>query len=173
MALAVSAKSALAEGSNSNVGMEMPMESGGHDHDEHMVSGLPAGLEIGHPMVLVAGPTAKSAAAYMVIENGTGSDDRLVSASAEFARSTSLHTTIFEDDVAKMRPIEGGLNIASGEAHELKRGGDHIMIMGLQKVPNVGETVVLTLTFEKAGSVQVPFMVMDSVPSDEMHHDHH
>lgn len=139
----------------------------GHDHMEHLVVALANGLTIEHPMVLVAGPAAKSAAGFMVIGNSSDSDDRLVAAEADFANTVQLHTHLMEDDVAKMREVEGGFEVAAGGSHELVRGGDHIMIMGLKSVPVIGETVNLTLTFENAGSFTVPFLVM---PAGAMHH---
>lgn len=133
-----------------------------HDHMDHLVIALPNGLTVEHPMVLVAGPAARSAAAFMAMTNTSGSDDRLIAVTADFARSVRLHTHVMEDDIAKMREVDGGFEVAAGGRHELLRGGDHLMIMGLNSVPVVGETVNLTLVFEKAGSFTVPFTVMQA-----------
>ena len=40
-------------------------------------------------------------------------------------------------------------------SHALARGGDHVMLLGLTRQLNDGDTVALTLTFEKAGEVKV------------------
>ena len=37
----------------------------------------------------------------------------------------------------------------------MKRGGDHVMLMGLNDGLDAGETVKITLTFEKAGEIVV------------------
>lgn len=141
------------------------------DHKLHsMVADMPEGLALGHPVILVAGKSAKSAAGFLVIENTSDTDERLISASADFARTVQLHTHIMEDDVAKMREVEGGFAIAAGGTHALQRGADHIMLMGLSSVPAVGDTVSLTLTFEKAGEVSVPFVVMDAASAGMMDH---
>lgn len=136
---------------------------------KNLVIALPNGLRVEHPVVLVAGPSARSVAAYMVIENTSESDDRLIGAEADFAGSAGLHTHIMENDIAKMRAVEGGFEIPAGGRHELVQGGDHIMLMGLTAVPEVGDTVNVTLSFEKAGSFTLPFMVM---PAGEMHQGH-
>ena len=54
----------------------------------------------------------------------------------------------------QMLPIEGGIAIAPGQTHELKRGGDHVMMMDLKTVPKDGDTIHLILTFEHAGAVE-------------------
>ncbi len=130
-----------------------------YDHMDHMVVALPNGLTVKHPVLLVSGPAAKSAAAFMVIGNSSESDDRLIAAEADFANTVQLHTHIMDNGIAKMREVEGGFEIAAGGSHELVRGGDHVMLMGLQSVPVVGETVSLTLIFENAGAFTIPFMV--------------
>lgn len=140
-----------------------------HDHMDHLVVALPNGLTIEYPMVLVAGPAARSVAAFMVMSNTSDSDDRLIAVEADFARSAQLHTHIMENDIAKMRDVEGGFEVAAGGRHELLRGGDHIMITGLKSVPVVGETVKLTLIFEKAGSFTVPFAVMQAGAAQHGH----
>ncbi len=141
------------------------------DHGEHaMVADMPDGLALGHPVVLVASRAAKSAAAFMVIENTADTDERLVAVRADFARTIQMHRHIIEDDVAKMREVESGFAIKAGGTHALQRGGDHLMIMGLETVPVIGDTVMITLTFETAGDVTVPFAVMDATTAGEMDH---
>jgi copper(I)-binding protein len=53
-----------------------------------------------------------------------------------------------------MHPIER-IDIPAGGSAKLEPGGYHLMLMGVTKMPAVGETVELTLTFEKAGDVVV------------------
>lgn len=57
-----------------------------------------------------------------------------------------------------LRPEEG-IAIPAGETHELARGGDHVMFMGLTRAVKDGDTVMLTLTFEHAGEVTVDIPV--------------
>lgn len=146
--------------SDDQQGQETPAHA--DDHMDNLVVALSNGLTIEHPVVLVAGPAAKSVAGFMLISNSSDSDDRLIAAEADFANTAQLHTHIMENDIAKMRQVEGGFEIAAGGSHELLRGGDHIMIMGLKTVPVAGETVNLTLVFEKAGTFTIPFTVMQA-----------
>jgi copper(I)-binding protein len=60
-----------------------------------------------------------------------------------------------QGDVMKMRHLADGLEIPAGETVVLAPGGFHIMFMGLKQAFVEGKTVAVTLTFEKAGSVEV------------------
>jgi periplasmic copper chaperone A len=55
----------------------------------------------------------------------------------------------------RMREVEGGIPLPPGETVQLQPGGFHIMLLGLGQGLTAGSSVPLTLTFEKAGGVQV------------------
>jgi periplasmic copper chaperone A len=79
-----------------------------------------------------------------------------------------------EGDVMKMRPMSDGIVIPAGETVSLEPGGLHVMFMGLSSPFIEGETVTVTLTFEKAGSVDVELAVGGvSAAAAEAHHGHH
>ncbi len=119
------------------------------------------------------GASAKAGAAFMVIKNYNAEDDRLIAASTDVANMVELHTHIEgENGVMMMRPDEDGFDLpANGEAH-LKRGGDHVMMMGLKHALNHGDTVEITLVFEKAGEIkiQVPVDLERKPASGDAHH---
>lgn len=101
-------------------------------------------------------PGAKAGAAFMVIENHRTEDDRLLAAKSDVSDLAELHThKMSADGMAQMLPIEGGIAIAAGGHHELARGADHLMFMGLKGKIGDGQVITLTLTFEKAGDVVV------------------
>ncbi|WP_050527629.1 copper chaperone PCu(A)C [Pseudorhodobacter aquimaris] len=103
----------------------------------------------------ISGPTAKSGAAFMVIEN-TGEEDRLIDAKSDIAMKTELHTHLHgEGGVMKMVHVEEGFAIPANGQHALARGSDHVMFMGLKEAPAEGEVITVTLTFEKAGDVVI------------------
>ena len=51
-----------------------------------------------------------------------------------------------------MQPVES-IPVPAGETVELKPGGYHVMLLDVKKVLAVGDTIDVTLTFEKAGEV--------------------
>ena len=90
---------------------------------------------------------------------------------SDAAKRVQLHTHIKGDDgVMKMRHVEQGFVIPAQGQHALKRGGDHIMFMGLVTLWEDGDVLNVTLHFEKAGDVPV------SIPVDQnrnpMEHKH-
>ena len=124
------------------------------------LAALPAaaedGIVIEDAYARSSGMMAASGAAFMMIENRTGADDRLIGAASEAAERTELHTHE-EDDMGVMRMIhvEEGFALPAGETLALARGGRHVMFLGLTEPFEPGESVTLTLEFETAGEVTV------------------
>jgi len=119
-------------------------------------------LNIGHPWSRATPPGAKVGGGYLSIENTGAMADRLVSVSAPFAGRTEIHEMAVKDGIMTMRPLAAGIEIAPGAKLEFKPGGYHIMFMELKEPLKQGERRKGTLTFEKAGSVDVEFKV-DSI----------
>ena len=82
----------------------------------------------------------------------TGATDRVVSASSPVAEKVELHETIRDGNVMRMREVPA-LMVPAGEAVVLKPGSYHIMLIGLKRPLNRGETFPVTITFEKAPAV--------------------
>lgn len=102
------------------------------------------------------GASAMAGAAFMEITNQSGQDDVLIAAKTNASAMAELHTHIEDGDgIMMMRQIEGGIKLAAGQTITMKRGGDHVMLMGLNDGLDAGETVKITLTFEKAGEIVV------------------
>lgn len=105
-------------------------------------------------------PTSVTGAAFMMLLNTGTEDDKLIAVSSDVAGRVELHTHIEDaNGVMKMTEIEGGIPVAAGEIHALKRGGDHVMFMGLKGPLEQGTEISLTLTFEKAGDMDVKIPV--------------
>jgi len=118
------------------------------------------GITIKDAYVRSSGPSAKTGAAFFVIVNDTDQDDTLVSAKSDIAKRVETHTHIkTADGVMQMRKVEGGFPVAAHGMHALQRGGDHLMFMGLTRPMKQGDTVTVTMTFEKAGDMTVEIPV--------------
>lgn len=119
----------------------------------------PEGIHIHDPYALVS-PGGNTGAVFFVIHNNTASDLVLVGAAAPVAKMVELHThKDAGDGVMQMVKIEGGIPLPSGEMHELKRGGDHVMLMGLTQPLKDGDHVEVTLQFTGAEPVVFDAMV--------------
>lgn len=110
-------------------------------------------LRIMHPWARASAGHGDAGAVFMAIANTGGTDDKLVAAATANAKKTEIHETKMEDGVMKMRMLMGGLTIPAGGTVTLKPMGLHVMMMGVTEKLVEGETLTLTLTFEKAGSV--------------------
>ena len=102
---------------------------------------------------------AKVAGGYLKVTNNGKSPDRLVKATASIADRMEIHEMSMVDGVMKMRPLVNGLTIKPGETVELKPGGFHLMFMDIKQPLKQGDVVKATLTFEKAGTLDVTFNV--------------
>jgi periplasmic copper chaperone A len=97
--------------------------------------------------------TPASAAAYFTLTN-SGGDDRLLAVEAPGTGEATLHETSMDGGVMRMRPIDGGVEVAKGEAVRFTPYGKHVMIM-LNRPLDPTKPVRLRLTFEEQGIVTV------------------
>jgi copper(I)-binding protein len=94
---------------------------------------------------------------YFKLVNG-GAADKLVAARSPAAASVELHSMRMEGDVMRMRQVDA-IELPAGQTVELKPGGLHLMLMGLKAPLKAGDSVPVTLRFEKAGEVTVQLKV--------------
>ena len=113
-------------------------------------------LTIAHPWVRMV-PGSKVGAGYLTITNTGSAPDRLIGGSLTGAARVEVHSSSNEGGVARMRPVEGGLEIKPQQTIKLAPGGYHLMLMDLTGSFVDGEMVPGTLQFEKAGTVPVEF----------------
>jgi len=98
---------------------------------------------------------AMAGAAYLTIANGTSQADALLKVSTPAAATPELHETkAGASGMMAMHPVDR-ISIPAGGTVTLEPGGFHIMLIGLTGELKAGTTIVLTLTFEKAGEVTV------------------
>ncbi|HRC26848.1 MAG TPA: copper chaperone PCu(A)C [Alphaproteobacteria bacterium] len=103
-----------------------------------------------------------------------GDEDRILSAASPAAKTVELHEHVMEGDVMGMRKVDS-IALPKGTL-EMGPMGYHIMLIDLNAPLKVGETVPVTLTFEKAGAIDItasivpPGQVPESEKSDAMDH---
>lgn len=100
-------------------------------------------------------PTARAGGGFVMIANTGDSDDRLVSAASPVAPVVQLHNMVMKDGVMVMREFADGIVIPAGAVTALAPGGMHVMFIDAPKPFAEGETVEVTLTFEKAGAITI------------------
>jgi len=143
-----------------------------------VVASVAAGCSSGSASILVADPWARASsamasagAAYMKIENTGSAVDALIGASSPAATTAEVHETLAMGSPAPgasgdggmmgMRPI-ARLEIPAGGSVELKPGSYHIMLIGLKHDLKPGDTIEITLKFERVGEIKVTATVRES-----------
>lgn len=115
-------------------------------------------IEIGHPWARPTVAGQRSGGAFLSLTNRGTAAERLVFVASPAATSVELHTMTMDGDVMRMRQV-GAIDIPPGQSVRLHPGGMHVMFMGLKAPLQVGQSVPLTLRFERAGEVTVEVKV--------------
>ena len=112
-----------------------------------------------------------SGAAFLTLLNTGSQPDRLLGATAALAGRVELHSMLRDGDVMRMReqPV---IELPPGQPVVLRPGGEHVMLMGLTVALNQGETLTLTLRFERAGTVEVSAVVQSAGARGLPQHQH-
>ena len=121
-------------------------------------------IAIGHPWARATVPGQPIGGGYLALDNRGGAADRLVGARSPACERVELHAMWMEGDVMRMRQRDA-IDLPAGGRVELKPGGMHLMLIGLKAPLKAGEKFPLTLTFEKAGSVEVTMNVQADAPA--------
>lgn len=100
-------------------------------------------------------PNAPVAGGFLSIVNNGSADDRLIAVTSPISAMSQIHEMVMEGDVMQMRELADGLPLPAGQEVVLEPGGYHLMFMDLTGPLVEGEKLPVTLTFEKAGSVEI------------------
>ena len=128
-------------------------------------AGAPAPATVGNMMVnAVWSPAtpggASTAAVYATIMNHGNQPDTLVGGSTAVAGKLEIHLMSRANGVMSMRPIATGIPLPAGGMITLGPQADyHVMLSGLKEPLTKGARIPATLTFAKAGPVQVEIAV--------------
>ncbi len=90
-------------------------------------------------------PVQKVTAGYVTVSNTSDSPIVLTGGASPVASKVEIHTTKEVDGYMRMQPVPELLVPAGGEV-SLAPGGDHLMLMGLERMPVDGEEVQICLT---------------------------
>ncbi len=132
----------------------------------------PLGISVTGAWARSTPATAGTSAAYATITNAGTTADALIGASSPVATSAEVHETMTMGSPAAssggmmgspaassggmmgMQPVSR-VEITAGGSLQLQPGSYHVMLIGLTSDLVTGETIDLTLIFEKAGPITV------------------
>ena len=119
-----------------------------------------ADIEVDHVWApAMTGAKLTNSAAYMRLTDRGTEPDELISASSAVAEKVELHVFNVENGVYGMHRVDS-IRVSPGAAATvLQPGGAHVMLEGLKRPLKEGETFPLSLTFKKAGKLNVEVQV--------------
>ncbi|MCW2293142.1 copper(I)-binding protein [Pseudomonas sp. BIGb0408] len=129
-------------------------------------------IEIIHPWSRELPPVAPTAAAYFVLKNQGSDADRLLTVSTSVARKAELHEHVHADGAMKMQQVMS-IEIPAGGEVKFEPMGYHVMLINVKQQAKAGDHFPLTLTFEKAGAVEVDVVVQKDAPAEQQSHQGH
>lgn len=155
-----------------------------------LMAGTAAGHEfkggsvtVTHPWARATPPSAKTGAVFLEIKSAPGRADRLIGGKTRAAERVEVHDHVMENGIAKMRPVSA-LAIPAGKSVILNPRGYHLMLIGLKSALKEGDTLPITLRFERSGEMTIEASVepigamgphgFDHQPgADDASHSHH
>lgn len=128
-----------------------------------LAHGVKAGsLHIDHPYALPTRPGMGTASVYFRgLSNDGQTADRLLSARTPVAGRVEIHQMQMQGEVMQMRALPA-LDLPPGQALPWRHGapsGYHLMLLDLKGALKEGDRFPVSLSFEKAGTVEVQVWV--------------
>jgi copper(I)-binding protein len=127
-------------------------------------------VEVEKPWLRATAPGVKIAAGYLTVRNKSASPERLFGGATSAAARVETHVHIKDGEIMRMREVNG-YDIPPRGSLELKPGGAHLMLVDLKQPLIEGDTVPVTLKFERAGEVKIDFHV-GRLAAPPSHHKH-
>ncbi|MCZ8239436.1 MAG: copper chaperone PCu(A)C [Leptospiraceae bacterium] len=124
-------------------------------------STIPQEISFENAWIRLVPPSSEITGAYVKIVNAN-LEDRLISAKSSISESVEIHSMIEKDGMMMMRHLENGIALQAGEISILRPGGNHLMLIGLQKSLSLNDKVLIELEFEKQGRKQITFEVKEA-----------
>jgi copper(I)-binding protein len=101
----------------------------------------------------------RNGAGYVTLRNRGTEPLKLVSGLTAMADRVELHTHIREGDVMRMRPVPE-IVLPPGQEVRLEPSGLHLMFIGLRHPLRQGESVPVTLVFERGRTLRIDLQVL-------------
>ena len=114
-------------------------------------------------------PGMSATAAYFTLENDSAQPMTLKTVTTPVAQKTEIHTTVSKDGMMRMQEVDQ-LEVPANGSVDLKPGGYHIMLMGLDEPIKEGAFVPITLTFDNEEQLKIHARAMKHIKGQHMAH---
>lgn len=115
-------------------------------------------LTVEDAWIRAAPPGAMMLAGYMALGNTGDAPVVLVAADSDAFGDVSMHRTVEEDGVARMRPLERVI-VAPGQRVTFAPGGMHLMLMRPKRALHAGDRITIRLRQADGTATPVEFTV--------------
>ncbi|WP_158965509.1 copper chaperone PCu(A)C [Paraglaciecola sp. L3A3] len=126
-----------------------------------------AELIISQATVRLLPPSVANTSAYFTIQNKSDKDEFLVDAAADFVGKTEIHNHVHQNGMMKMQQ-QSEVKIPAGQSVSFAPGGLHLMLFGLNKPLEEGQTVSISLQTQSGETIS--FAAKVERPSAHKHH---
>ena len=118
------------------------------------------GIIIERPILKVIKAKSKVGAGYMRIINYSEKDIKLIKIQSNIAQTQEIHEIIKKKNVYKMRPVDNGIIIKSGNQIEFKPKSYHFMFFDINNTVIEGEMLDAQLIFNNNMVIPIKFKVV-------------
>lgn len=114
-----------------------------------------------HPWARATNGSAPNGAAYLTLTIKGGANDRLIEVQSPVAEKTEMYTRVIEQGSMSMHSVHQ-VRISPERPVAFEPGGLHFLLSGLKAPLKKGDRFPLTLTFERAGPLEVQVFIEDA-----------
>ena len=104
-------------------------------------------IEINNAAIRLMPPSMDMTAAFMTISNKSSDNVKIIGVTSDLSDNTEIHTHIIKKDGTAVMSQMQNIVINSNKKRELKKGGDHIMFIGLKDKLKENNTYNLNIHF--------------------------
>lgn len=117
-------------------------------------------LTVEDAWIRAAPPGAMMLAGYMALGNTGDAPVVLIAADSDAFGDVSMHRTVEENGVARMRPLER-VSVASGQRVVFAPGGMHLMLMQPKRALHPGDRITIRLRQADGTTISAEFVVRE------------
>lgn len=119
-----------------------------------------AQLEISRTNLRANVPGSDNTAAYMIVDNPTKEDVRIIGVKSNVSEFAELHSHKMDGDRMIMRHKKY-IDVDAGESVRFAPNGYHVMLIGLKQRIKHGEQATITLKYDDGTSQAFQFDIID------------
>lgn len=116
-------------------------------------------LSVFDAWIRAAPPDARMLAGYATLKNTGDAPIKLLTVQSDAFRGSSIHETVVEHDVTRMRELPR-LDLAAGATIEMKPGGRHLMLVDPRHPIVVGDKIHMVFLLTDGTRVETYFDVI-------------